>query len=148
LICSALRRSPPSARALHVLPGSASVYSSAVKFAVSKLLLDAMDRLADLLGAHFYLREGPVALYQKLLRDLAPVGFGHIARAACQMSLLPQLPTLAKRTSISASVVSLASTNSWCSCPVSAERRARSADRRSPQNLPGLHARGQARKAG
>ncbi|WP_329282409.1 acyl-CoA dehydrogenase [Streptomyces sp. NBC_01451] len=86
------------ARALHVVPGSASVYASAVKFEVSRLLLSAMDRLAELLGAHFYLREGPTALFQKLLRDLAPVGFGHIARAACQMSLLPQLPLLARRT--------------------------------------------------
>ncbi|BBC31210.1 Oxidoreductase [Streptomyces graminofaciens] len=86
------------ARALHVVPGSASVYASAVKFEVSRLLLEAMDRLAELLGAHFYLREGPTALFQKLLRDLAPVGFGHIARAACQMSLLPQLPLLARRT--------------------------------------------------
>jgi alkylation response protein AidB-like acyl-CoA dehydrogenase len=85
------------ARALHLVPGSASVYSSAVKFAVSKLLIDAMDRLSVLLGAHFYLREGPRAIFQKLLRDLAPVGFGHIARAACQSSLLPQLPLLAKR---------------------------------------------------
>ncbi|MCX5426032.1 acyl-CoA dehydrogenase [Streptomyces sp. NBC_00078] len=86
------------ARALHEVPGAASVYASAVKFEVSRLLLDAMDRLAELLGAHFYLREGPTALFQKLLRDLAPVGFGHIARAACQMSLLPQLPSLARRT--------------------------------------------------
>lgn len=86
------------ARALHVVPGAASVYASAVKFEVSRLLLAAMDRLAELLGAHFYLREGPTALFQKLLRDLAPVGFGHIARAACQMSLLPQLPLLARRT--------------------------------------------------
>ncbi|MEU6223129.1 acyl-CoA dehydrogenase [Streptomyces sp. NPDC047042] len=86
------------ARALHLAPGAASVYASAVKFEVSRLLLEAMDRLAELLGAHFYLREGPTALFQKLLRDLAPVGFGHIARAACQMSLLPQLPLLARRT--------------------------------------------------
>lgn len=85
------------ARALHLLPGSASVYSAAVKFEVARLLLEAMDRLAELLGAHFYLRQGPTALFQKLLRDLAPVGFGHIARAACQMSLLPQLPLLARR---------------------------------------------------
>jgi alkylation response protein AidB-like acyl-CoA dehydrogenase len=85
------------ARALHLLPQAASVYSSAVKFEVSRLLLGAMDRLAEVLGAHFYLREGPRALFQKLLRDLAPVGFGHIARAACQMSLLPQLPLLARR---------------------------------------------------
>lgn len=86
------------ARALHLVPGAASVYASAVKFEVSRLLLGAMDRLAELLGAHFYLREGPTGLFQKLLRDLAPVGFGHIARAACQMSLLPQLPLLARRT--------------------------------------------------
>ncbi|MEE1831590.1 acyl-CoA dehydrogenase [Streptomyces sp. SP17KL33] len=86
------------ARALHLVPGAASVYASAVKFEVSRLLLGAMDRLAELLGAHFYLREGPTALFQKLLRDLAPVGFGHIARAACQMSLLPQLPLLSRRT--------------------------------------------------
>ncbi|MFF4054423.1 acyl-CoA dehydrogenase [Streptomyces sp. NPDC001668] len=86
------------ARALHLVPGAASVYASVVKFEVSRLLLEAMDRLAELLGAHFYLREGPTALFQKLLRDLAPVGFGHIARAACQMSLLSQLPLLARRT--------------------------------------------------
>ncbi|NGO44962.1 acyl-CoA dehydrogenase [Streptomyces ureilyticus] len=84
-------------RALHLLPGQTSVYSSAVKFEVARLLLRAMDRLAELLGAHFYLRQGPTALFQKLFRDLAPVGFGHIARAACQMSLLPQLPLLARR---------------------------------------------------
>ncbi|MGW2771962.1 acyl-CoA dehydrogenase [Streptomyces olivaceoviridis] len=84
-------------RALHLVPRSASVYSAVVKYTVSKLLLDAVDRIAELLGAHFYLREGPSAIFQKLLRDLAPVGFGHIARAACQMSLLPQLPLLARR---------------------------------------------------
>ncbi|WP_268934217.1 acyl-CoA dehydrogenase family protein, partial [Streptomyces brasiliscabiei] len=43
------------ARALHLAPGAASVYASAVKIEVSRLLLDAMDRLAELLGAHFYL---------------------------------------------------------------------------------------------
>lgn len=91
-------------RALHVAPGSTSVYSAAVKYAVSKLLLDAMDRLAELLGAYFYLRQGPTAIFQKLLRDLAPVGFGHIARAACQMSLLPQLPLLARRSWTAAAV--------------------------------------------
>jgi alkylation response protein AidB-like acyl-CoA dehydrogenase len=84
-------------RALHVAPGSASAYAAAVKFAVSKVVIDALNRLSELLGAHFYLREGPCALFQKLLRDTAPIGFGHIARAACQTSLLPQLPLLARR---------------------------------------------------
>lgn len=84
-------------RALHLYPRSASVYSAAVKYGVAGMLLEATDRLADLMGAHFYVRTGPRAMFQKVLRDLAPVGFGHIARAACLMSLLPQLPLLARR---------------------------------------------------
>jgi Acyl-CoA dehydrogenase, C-terminal domain len=84
-------------RVLHLAPETASLTSAVVKIAVPRLLLDAMDRLSELLGAHFYLRGGPRGLFQKLLRDLAPVGFGHIARAACQTTLLPQLPLLARR---------------------------------------------------
>ncbi|MGW4207272.1 acyl-CoA dehydrogenase [Lentzea sp. NPDC004789] len=84
-------------RVLHLAPKAASVTCALVKFAVSGLLLDGVDRVAELLGAYSYLREGPTALVQKLLRDLRLVGFGHVARAACQMSVLPQLPLLARR---------------------------------------------------
>ncbi|WP_058042127.1 acyl-CoA dehydrogenase [Streptomyces roseifaciens] len=84
-------------RALQLLPAETAVHAQAVKYFVSKALMDAVNRLSSVLGAHFYLREGPGAIFQKLLRDLQPVGFGHAARAACQVSLLPQLPLLARR---------------------------------------------------
>lgn len=85
------------ARALHILPREASVATAAAKFLVPRLLIDAMNRLASVLGASFYLRRGEHAIFQKLLRDLAPVSFGHLSRVAAQMTLLPQLPLLARR---------------------------------------------------
>ncbi|MZF85522.1 acyl-CoA dehydrogenase [Streptomyces sp. SID5643] len=95
LLCDAF--STVAARAIHLVPAETAIYSSAVKFFVSKVLMDAMHRLSTLLGAHFYIREGDHAVFQKLLRDNQLAGFGHAARAACQMSLLPQLPLLARR---------------------------------------------------
>jgi alkylation response protein AidB-like acyl-CoA dehydrogenase len=84
-------------RALHALPGETAIYAQAVKFFVSKILIDAMNDLSEVLGAHFYVRDGETAIFQKLLRDVQPAGFGHAARAACQVSLLSQLPLLARR---------------------------------------------------
>jgi alkylation response protein AidB-like acyl-CoA dehydrogenase len=101
------------ARSLHVLPREASVATAAAKFLVPRLLIDAMNRLASVLGASFYLRGGAHAIFQKLLRDLSPVSFGHLSRVAAQMTLLPQLPVLARRSWLatepaSASVFTLA----------------------------------------
>jgi alkylation response protein AidB-like acyl-CoA dehydrogenase len=84
-------------RALHSLPGETAIYAPASKFFVSKLLIDAMNDLSEVLGAHFYVRDGETAIFQKLLRDVQPAGFGHAARSACQVSLLSQLPPLARR---------------------------------------------------
>ncbi|MGW2332240.1 acyl-CoA dehydrogenase [Streptomyces sp. NPDC001700] len=95
LLCEAF--STVAARAIHLVPAETGIYAQAVKFFVSKVLMDAMHRLSMLLGAHFYMREGDNAIFQKLLRDVQPAGFGHAARAACQVSLLPQLPLLARR---------------------------------------------------
>lgn len=86
-----------AARALHAVPKEAAIYAQAVKFFVPRILIDAMNDLAGVLGAHFYLRDGEAAIFQKLLRDIQPAGFGHAARAACQVSLFPQLPLLARR---------------------------------------------------
>ncbi|MEV4176363.1 acyl-CoA dehydrogenase [Nonomuraea sp. NPDC049709] len=86
-----------AARAVHVLPGEASVHASLVKYIVSKRLIDAMDRLSRVLGAHFYIRQGEYAIFQKLLRDVSVVGFGHAARVACLATVLPQMPRLARR---------------------------------------------------
>ncbi|MFC5475893.1 acyl-CoA dehydrogenase [Paraherbaspirillum soli] len=90
------------ARSLHVVPGAASVYGAAVKYLVPQLLIDAMSSLSAVLGAQFYLRDGEHALFQKLLRDLKPAGFGHAARVTCQMTILPQLPQLARRSWLNA----------------------------------------------
>jgi alkylation response protein AidB-like acyl-CoA dehydrogenase len=84
-------------RALHWLPTEASLTAPAVKQLVPKLLIDAMETLATLLGAAFYVRRGPASMVQKLLRDLQPIAFGHVGRAACQTSLLPQIGALARR---------------------------------------------------
>lgn len=85
------------ARALHVLPRECSVATAAAKFLVPRIMIDAMNRLASVLGASFYLRRGEHAIFQKLLRDLPPASFGHLSRVAAQMTLLPQLPLLARR---------------------------------------------------
>src|SRR5262249_12900830 len=66
LICDSLGM--VVARATHLLPAQASVYASAVKYLAAKRLMDAMHELSLVLGAHFYLREGRYAIFQKLLR--------------------------------------------------------------------------------
>lgn len=85
------------ARSVHLLPGEASLYASSAKYFVATLLMDAMNRLGQVLGAQSYLRDGAYGIFQKLLRDLAPAGFGHAARVACLGTVLPQLPRLARR---------------------------------------------------
>jgi alkylation response protein AidB-like acyl-CoA dehydrogenase len=95
LICDAM--GTVGARALHLLPEETSGYASLVKYVVSKRLIEAMDRLSLVLGAHFYIRQGEYAIFQKLLRDLAVIGFGHAARVACLGTVLPQMPRLARR---------------------------------------------------
>lgn len=89
------------ARSIHVLPRETSVYAPAIKYMVPKVLIPAMNRLSSVLGAQFYLRDGEYSIFQKLLRDLKPIGFGHVARVACQMTILPQLPRLAKNSWLS-----------------------------------------------
>lgn len=84
-------------RGVHVLPREASATTAAAKFVIPRLAIDAMTGLASLLGASFYLRRGEHAIFQKLVRDLPPVSFGHLSRVAAQLSLLPQLPQFAKR---------------------------------------------------
>lgn len=95
LVCEALSRT--AARALHLCPESGSVHAPAVKYLVAGVLTDAVQRLATVMGSEFYRRDGEHAVFQKIVRDVRPVGFGHIARAACLSALLPQLPGLLGR---------------------------------------------------
>jgi alkylation response protein AidB-like acyl-CoA dehydrogenase len=99
LICDCLTL--VAARALHLLPAQCSGYAAAVKAFVPSVLLAAMNRLALVLGAHFYVREGGYAIFGKHLRDLPPAVFGHAARAVCQLTVLFQLPRLARRSWLS-----------------------------------------------
>lgn len=86
-----------TARLLSLTPREISLYPPSVKYLTPGIMLKAMDRLSSLLGASFYLRDGTMNMFQKFHRDLKPVGFGHVARVACQMTILPQLPRLAKK---------------------------------------------------
>ena len=95
LLCDGL--TSVAARALHLLPDEAGVPAAAVKYLVPRVLMAATARLATLLGSGFYVREGDSALMDKLLRDIQPAGFVHASGAVCQMTLLPQLPALARR---------------------------------------------------
>ncbi|MFI0897341.1 acyl-CoA dehydrogenase [Streptomyces sp. NPDC020983] len=84
-------------RAVHLLPEEASVYASVVKYLVPALLQQLVQDLSVVLGARFYLREGETGVFQKHLRDLPVLSLGHAGAAACQATVIPQLPRLARR---------------------------------------------------
>lgn len=84
-------------RALHLRPAETSLYSAAVRSLLPKVLRDTLHDLAGVLGSQIYTREGPVGVFQKHLRDLPIVSLGHAGTAACQATIMPQLPRLARR---------------------------------------------------
>jgi alkylation response protein AidB-like acyl-CoA dehydrogenase len=84
-------------RAVHLLPDETSVYASAVKYLVPKILSELMYDLSIVLGARFYVREGEFGIFQKHIRDLPVLSLGHAGSAACQATIIPQLPRLARR---------------------------------------------------
>jgi len=95
LICDAM--SLAGTRAVHLLPEETSVYASAVKYLVPKVLSEAMYELSIVLGARFYVRDGEFGIFQKHVRDLPVLSLGHAGSAACQATIIPQLSRLAKR---------------------------------------------------
>ncbi|WP_327320532.1 acyl-CoA dehydrogenase [Streptomyces sp. NBC_01235] len=84
-------------RGLHLVPESMAAYAAAAKYLTSRMVLDAVEDLRSVLGASGYLRQGPYAIFQKVARDAAPATFVHISRTACLITLLPQLPRLARK---------------------------------------------------
>ncbi|CAL9405037.1 acyl-CoA dehydrogenase [Streptomyces sp. enrichment culture] len=95
LVCEALSRA--ATRALQLCPQAGSVHAPTMKYLVAGVLTDAVERLSTVMGSEFYRRDGEHAVFQKLARDIKPVAFAHIARAACLSALLPQLPGLLGR---------------------------------------------------
>ncbi|GAA3873112.1 acyl-CoA dehydrogenase [Streptomyces sedi] len=86
-----------AARGAHLTPGESSVHAAGAKYLVTGTLLGAFDDLATAMGAHGYLRAGDTAFFQKLLRDIRAAQVLHASRAACLLTLMPQLPLLATR---------------------------------------------------
>ncbi|MCX4754376.1 acyl-CoA dehydrogenase [Kitasatospora purpeofusca] len=84
-------------RALHVLPERTSVYAASVKHLVPTLYRESVDRLAVLLGARSFLREGPYGIFQKHARDLPVASLVHAGGTVCQATVIPQLPRLARQ---------------------------------------------------
>ena len=86
-----------SANTLHLRPAFGSAHSAAAKYIVPRILESTMSDLSVVLGARFYLRTGPYALFGKHFRDFAALAIGHAGGAACQLAILPQLKRLTKR---------------------------------------------------
>ncbi|MFF3838329.1 acyl-CoA dehydrogenase [Streptomyces sp. NPDC001930] len=84
-------------RALHLLPDECGPVAAATKYLVPRLLLEACDDLAVVLGARHYLREGTYGIFQKHLRDLPVLSLGHAGPTTCLATLVPQLHQLARR---------------------------------------------------
>jgi alkylation response protein AidB-like acyl-CoA dehydrogenase len=84
-------------RMLHLRPHEGSTVAAACKYLAPHLLIAGVRRLSSVLGSQFYLRSGEHGVLQKLVRDLQPTAFVHASAATCQLTLLPQLPLLARR---------------------------------------------------
>ncbi|MFI9076357.1 acyl-CoA dehydrogenase [Streptomyces sioyaensis] len=86
-----------AARLLHIEPQHASATAAAVKHLVPLMLEESLYQLSLVLGARFYLREGPHAIFGKICRDAPVLSLGHAGGTACLLTILPQLPLLARR---------------------------------------------------
>ncbi|HEY6423371.1 MAG TPA: acyl-CoA dehydrogenase family protein [Pseudonocardiaceae bacterium] len=83
-----------AARAVHLLPVNADVYSAATKYLVPLMLEEAVNNLAVVLGARCYLREGEHAVFGKHMRDLPALGIVLGGGLPSQLTVLRQLPGL------------------------------------------------------
>jgi len=95
LICDSLALT--STRAAHLYPEATQVYASATKYLLPIVLTDTSYDLSVLLGSNVYLRDGEFGIFQKHVRDLPVTSLGHSGAAACQSTIIPQLPGLAAR---------------------------------------------------
>ncbi len=88
-----------AARGLHLFPGQFSTWSSVAKVQTSHLVDHAMQALAPVLGARYYLRERHCeGMFQKFLRDGAIVSVFDGSSIVCLDALATFLPDLAQGT--------------------------------------------------
>ncbi|MFJ6759846.1 acyl-CoA dehydrogenase [Streptomyces sp. NPDC091273] len=83
-------------RALHLLPAETSVYSAALKYLLPRVLTETMYDLSIVLGSGLYTREGTLGIFQKHVRDVPVLSLGHAGTVACQATVIPQMPRLAR----------------------------------------------------
>lgn len=84
-------------RALHLLPEQSGVPAAVAEYLVPRLLEEMVYDLSAVLGARFHARDGAYGALRRYLRDLPLAGLCHAGAAACQVTLAPQLPRLARR---------------------------------------------------
>ncbi|GAA4849924.1 acyl-CoA dehydrogenase [Kitasatospora terrestris] len=93
LVCDSLALA--ATRALHLVPEHSNVLSAVAKYLVPKLVGEALYHLSVVMGDAFHTRSGDHAIFQKHVRDLAMVTFGHVSSAVCQATIAPCLPGIA-----------------------------------------------------
>jgi len=77
-----------AARMISRLPAQAELYSLASFCLAADVVPAAMYRLSVGLGARFYIRDGSSGMFQKLLRDLKPLGLAGAHVAAAGLALV------------------------------------------------------------
>jgi hypothetical protein len=80
-----------AARMISRLPAQAELYSLASFCLAADVVPAAMYRLSVGLGARFYMRDGSSGMFQKLLRDLKPLGLGGGDMAAAGLALVDRI---------------------------------------------------------
>lgn len=95
LVCDALLLT--ATRTVHLLPQESSLSTAVAKYLVPRVLNQTVTDLVPVLGRCFQRDEGGAGTFRKHLRDLAALPPGHAGSAAALASILPQLPTLARR---------------------------------------------------
>ncbi|SPF03904.1 acyl-CoA dehydrogenase [Streptomyces sp. MA5143a] len=84
-------------RSLHLMPERSSIWSAAARYLVQRLLQEGVGDLMTVLGTDS-MRDGDgLGTFHKQVRDLAAMPPGPAGSAAALATLLPQLPTLARR---------------------------------------------------
>ena len=86
MICDCLAMT--AARMISRLPAQAELYSLASLCLAADVVPAAMHRLSVGLGARFYVRDGSSGMFQKLLRDLKPLGLDGVGVAAAGLALV------------------------------------------------------------
>ncbi|KRV49614.1 hypothetical protein AQ490_20055 [Wenjunlia vitaminophila] len=95
LLCDSLCLA--ATRAVNLLPEQTGVYAAAAEYLVPKVLGETAYDLSIILGSSLYDQRGPYGIFAKQVRDLPVVSLGHAGSAACQATIIPQLPLLADR---------------------------------------------------